>query len=614
MTCRPQHIFGIHEFGGEQHILDAGRTGWIVDTVALKDNPRGSGQAFGKDWTGWDSRGLAILCRLNWGYEPDGTIPYSREYDEFARRCAAFVEASVGCSRWIIGNEMNAVWERPGGREQGEVITPALYATCYRQVRAAIQAVQPEAEVIVGAVAPWNNQTKYEGNPNGNWMSYYWTILGLLRDGCDGIALHAYTHQHDANLVYSEAKMGGEFGGYRYEFRAYQDFMTLIPKELMDVPVYITETDADEAWRDENNGWVRAAYGEINWWNEQPGHQQIRALCLYRWPQIDQWYIEGKNGVVEDFRQALGHDYRWRSEVEAEVEDAKKKPNRTKIVQVRLNVRRSAGYVEKPAGDVVMVLAPGTEVSVHGGPVEVDGLHWYEIGAPGVEGLVWAAERAPSGVELLLDAALGGDLVSELAAEHGVREDLVRAVLAVESGGSGFRKGRLLVRFEPRVYLKQSRLPRAVFDLYFRIGESYDEDMYRSTPDEEFVRFHGDQDLEWHALEVACRINMTAGWKSASYGGPQIMGFNAERAGYEDVYEMVEAFKSGDDEQVRAMFRLLSHLIADSGNGRVNAMQCLRDGDLWGFARRYNGEGQEALYGGMLSERTGIVLVEGKRE
>ena len=79
MTSTPKHIFGIHEFGGEQHILDAGRTGWIVDTVALKDNP------FGKDWSGWDNRGLAILCRINWGYEPDGTIPHSSQYDAFAQ-------------------------------------------------------------------------------------------------------------------------------------------------------------------------------------------------------------------------------------------------------------------------------------------------------------------------------------------------------------------------------------------------------------------------------------------------------------------------------------------------------------------------------------------------
>ncbi|MBC7255608.1 MAG: hypothetical protein H5T66_05830, partial [Chloroflexi bacterium] len=44
-----------------------------------------------------------------------------------------------------------------------------------------------------------------------------------------------------------------------------------------------------------------------------PTRQKIRALILYRWEQYpgDMWYIRGKNGVIEDFRAALQHDYRW---------------------------------------------------------------------------------------------------------------------------------------------------------------------------------------------------------------------------------------------------------------------------------------------------------------
>ena len=279
-------------------------------------------------------------------------------------------------------------------------------------------------------------------------------------------------------------------------------------------------------------------------------------------------------------------------------------------MQVRLNVRRTPGYMNKEANDVVRVLVPGTEVLVHDGPLEKDGLCWYQVAAPSVVGLVWAAERAPSGVELLAGEA-AHDIVSELAAEHGLREELVRAVLAVESGGSGFRKGRLLVRFEPGVYANLSRLPQAVFDLYFEKGATYNLDRYRSLPTEEFCLFHGNQDLEWHALEVACRINMGAGWKSASYGAPQIMGFNAEKAGYADAYAMVEAFKGGEDEQLRAMFRLLPHLRTSVDDGKRSAMDCLEQEDLWGFVRRYNGIGQEEKYGRILSDRTGISLVLG---
>ena len=59
-------------------------------------------------------------------------------------------------------------------------------------------------------------------------------------------------------------------------------------------------------------GWVQQAYGEIDEWNRQPGNQLIRCLALYRWPRIDKWFIDGKQGVIDDFLQALAREYRWR--------------------------------------------------------------------------------------------------------------------------------------------------------------------------------------------------------------------------------------------------------------------------------------------------------------
>ena len=49
----------------------------------------------------------------------------------------------------------------------GEVITPQLYARCYRLCRDAIKRVPGHAndQVLVGATAPWNTLTRYEGNP-----------------------------------------------------------------------------------------------------------------------------------------------------------------------------------------------------------------------------------------------------------------------------------------------------------------------------------------------------------------------------------------------------------------------------------------------------------------
>jgi hypothetical protein len=87
--------------------------------------------------------------------------------------------------------------------------------------------------------------------------------------------------------------------------------MNAIPAEFQTFPVYITETDQVVAWADVNSGWVKNAYSEINSWNTTPSNQKIRSLCLYRWQPWDQWVISTKQGVINDWRDAMDNDYRW---------------------------------------------------------------------------------------------------------------------------------------------------------------------------------------------------------------------------------------------------------------------------------------------------------------
>ncbi|MFQ5341421.1 MAG: hypothetical protein ACE5F6_07720, partial [Anaerolineae bacterium] len=73
--------------------------------------------------------------------------------------------------------------------------------------------------------------------------------------------------------------------------------------------------DNGNAWFTQNLGWVQDAYAEINRWNQDPSHQKIRALLLYRWLRQgeggDKWGISQNQGVQQDFVQALQHRYRW---------------------------------------------------------------------------------------------------------------------------------------------------------------------------------------------------------------------------------------------------------------------------------------------------------------
>ena len=301
------YLYGLHDPGGEHIMAEQGVRGWVLFTEELGNDP---GDQRGGDYSRWADQGFGILARLNNGYEPNGTIPFSNRYAEFATRCANFARNSRGCHIWIIGNEMNFAVERPGvefDRGQnpprlvrpGEIIQPGMYANCYRQCRAAIKAVpgHEKDQVIVGGVAPWNPQTTYPGNTNGDWVKYLEDILTILGPtNCDGIAVHAYTHGADPKLIYTDALMNPPFQNRQYNFRAYQDFMKAIPRSMRHLPVYLTETDQDDAWRNENNGWVQRVYGEIDWWNRQAGNQVIRAVILYRWPNVDKWGIDGKAG------------------------------------------------------------------------------------------------------------------------------------------------------------------------------------------------------------------------------------------------------------------------------------------------------------------------------
>ena len=506
-------IYGLHDPGGEQILLDAGRSGWILFTEEIGQDPADES---GRDYRAYSSQNLGVIVRLNHGYFPRGTIPTSDRYAEFAQRCANFVANSLGAKIWIIGNEMNYDIERPrysaqpaldaeteasvkditygeltregwnaflqmisggmGDAELGrpvppvtppvarppqaspvppdpddpfyqslptrfsalrteaeadadnetaqlatpsyvEVITPQKYADCFRRCREAILSVPGHAsdQVLVGAVAPWNNQTSYPGNERGDWVAYLTDTLELLGpDGLDGVALHTYTHQADRNLIYDERKMDPPFTDRHYEFRAYRDFMAGIPEAMRHLPVYITETNQDVTWLNQNIGWVQAAYGEINYWNEQPGNQQIRALILYRWPRIDMWYIEGKEGVIEDFRQSLPPDYTWTASVPPPADYGEGDILATRDI---VNLRRTPGYFNQAPGDVIVALPEGTLVRVTADAyAEADGLTWWSVGSAEQNIQGWMAQSDPQGIPLvrLVERRISGGPDGEL--------------------------------------------------------------------------------------------------------------------------------------------------------------------------------------------------------
>ena len=312
------YIFGIHDKGGEFLMAEKGKKGWVLITEAVGRNPHDHST---KHYSDLEDQGYGVIVRLNHGYHNTktgsfpGTIPLqdanSQNYQDFAVRCGNFVEHSSGCHIWIIGNEMNLSNEWPGGKN-GQAITPERYEDCFKRCYAEIhkRPGHEDDQVVVGSVAPWNNETTYTNNERGDWVKYLADVLTLLGTKCDGIALHTYTHGKDRKLITSRDRMES-FPDRYYHFRTYREFMEAIPASMRGLPVYITETDQNDFWDHSNTGWVQAAYEEIDRWNQEPTHQKIRCLILYRWSRDDQWSFQDITEVKDDFRAALDHDYRW---------------------------------------------------------------------------------------------------------------------------------------------------------------------------------------------------------------------------------------------------------------------------------------------------------------
>lgn len=153
----------------------------------------------------------------------------------------------------------------------------------------------------------------------------------------------------------------------------------------------------------------------------------------------------------------------------------------------------------------------------------------------------------------------------------GVGEDEIHAVLDVEAAGTGFDKqGRPKMLFEPHVFWRELG-PGAKRDRAAREGLAYPRWKPGAYPRDSYPR-----------MAKALAIDEDAALRSASWGLPQMMGFNCKLAGYPTAKAMVEAFLDDEETHLAAMVRF----IKATGLGDE-----LQRHDWKGFARGYNGPG-----------------------
>ena len=154
----------------------------------------------------------------------------------------------------------------------------------------------------------------------------------------------------------------------------------------------------------------------------------------------------------------------------------------------------------------------------------------------------------------------------------GVDSATLRAVLEVETAGAGFdARNRLKLLFEPHIFYKQLG-PGRKRDEAVRSGLAYPKAGTRPYPP---------LSKRYDQISEAMAINEVAALNSASWGLPQIMGFNHKAAGFPSAKAMVESMLEGEDQQLEAFVNLLSDWkLAPS----------LRKRDWRTFSLRYNGK------------------------
>jgi len=141
------------------------------------------------------------------------------------------------------------------------------------------------------------------------------------------------------------------------------------------------------------------------------------------------------------------------------------------------------------------------------------------------------------------------------------------AVLTVETGTCGFLTDRRpCILFEQHIFHRQT-------------GSRFDStasDISSAKPG----NYGANGSHQYDRLLRAAALDRKAALLSASWGIGQVMGFNAQIAGYSDVELLVKAMSESEDKQLLAVAGEIKHNKLDSA---------LRSHDWATFARGYNG-------------------------
>ncbi len=192
-----------------------------------------------------------------------------------------------------------------------------------------------------------------------------------------------------------------------------------------------------------------------------------------------------------------------------------------------------------------------------------------------------------------------GKYLYEESSKLNLSPSTLASTLYVESRGTGFGPdGKMTIRFEAcDFYNLWGKDHKKEFDDYFHCDKGGLEnfnDQFRSSPNEQFVSYHGNQDKEWKVFQLARNLDENAALNSISMGMGQIMGFNHNKIGYSEVNQMFNNMSGSIKSQLDGFFSAIAYR---NNQTNVSCLEALKENNYVGFAHCYNASGQDELYG-----------------
>ena len=226
---------------------------------------------------------------------------------------------------------------------------------------------------------------------------------------------------------------------------------------------------------------------------------------------------------------------------------------------------------------------------------------WVKWGAVGALGLYLISKsKQAAEVAKVISGSIDEAMVSlrSFLSSAGIEEQVAKAIMQVEAGGrTGFRDGKLLIRFEPHVFWRESAAAklgiarptsdqiRANGSIVLLPGMNRERFLQGGTvAAAEGRKRQGGQASEYSALAQALAIHPEAAYRSISMGAFQIMGFNASSAGYSSATEMFQKTSESFPEQYKGFMAFAKNY----AGGRV--LEAMKAKDWSTFASLYNGD------------------------